>query len=124
MPYEVYKILHIIGLVSIWAALGGTEVHVLNGGTRATNKVRSLVAGTHGVGLVLMLVGGFGMVAKHNLMAEGLPLGWIVAKVVLWLVVGALLAVPLRKPALAKPLWFAMPLFAGLGAWLALTKPF
>ncbi len=121
MPYEFYKILHIIGLVSIWAALGGTEVHVLNGGTRATNKVRSLVAATHGIGLVLMLVGGFGMLARLG-MTSGMP-GWVIAKIVLWLLVGALLALPMRKPELAKPLWFAMPLLAGLGAWLALMKP-
>ncbi|MDP2310709.1 MAG: hypothetical protein Q8P18_32125 [Pseudomonadota bacterium] len=122
MPYEVYKILHIIGLVAIWASLGGTEVHVLNGGTRATNKVRTLVSATHGVGLMLMLVGGFGMLARLGLTSD-MP-GWVMAKIVLWLVVGGLLAVPLRIPALARPLWFAMPFFAALGAWLALTKPF
>ncbi len=122
MPYEVYKILHIIGLVSIWAALGGATLHAMNGGTKATNPSRKLVAATHGIGLFLMLLGGFGMLARLGL-TQGLP-GWAIAKVVLWLVVGALLAVPLRVPSLAKPLWFAMPLFAGLGAWLALSKPF
>ncbi|MES2642312.1 MAG: hypothetical protein V4850_22705 [Myxococcota bacterium] len=122
MPYELYKILHIIGLVAIWAALGGTEVHALNGGTRETNKVRKLVAATHGIGLFLMLLGGFGMLARLG-MTSGLP-GWVIAKIVLWLAVGGLLAIPMRVPALAKPLWFAMPLIAGLGAWLALTKPF
>lgn len=122
MPYVVYKIIHFVGLVAIWAALGGATLHAMNGGTKATNPSRKLVAATHGIGLFLMLLGGFGMLARLGI-TSGLP-GWIHAKLTLWLLVGALLAVPLRAPALAKPLWFAMPLVAGLGAWLALAKPF
>lgn len=121
-PYEAYKILHILGLVAIWAALGGATLHAMNGGTRESNPGRKIVAATHGIGLLLMLLGGFGMLARLG-MTSGLP-GWVIGKVVLWLLVGGLLAVPLRVPALAKPLWFAMPLLAGLGAWLALYKPF
>ena len=122
MPYEFYKILHIVGLVAIWAALGGATLHAMNGGTRESNPARKLVAATHGIGLFLMLLGGFGMLARLGL-TSGFP-GWVIGKIVLWLVVGGLLAVPLRVPSLAKPLWFAMPLFAGLGAWMALAKPF
>lgn len=121
MPYEVYKIMHIIGLVAVWSALGGATLHAMNGGTRASNPSRGLVAATHGTGLFLMLLGGFGMLAK---LGQSPAQGWVIAKVVLWLVVGGLLAVPLRKPELAKPLWFVMPLVAGLGAWIALMKPF
>ena len=72
--------------------------------------------------LFAMLLGGFGMLAKLG-MTGGLP-GWAIAKVVLWLFVGGLLAVPLRMPQFAKPLWFLLPVVGGLGAWLAITKPF
>jgi hypothetical protein len=119
---EFYKVLHIVGLVAVWMALGGATLHAANGGNRASNKARGLVAGTHGIGLLLMLVGGFGMLAKLQLM--GAMPGWVVAKLVLWLLVGGALVLPMRMPALARPLWFALPVVAGLGAWLALYKPF
>jgi hypothetical protein len=122
MPLEFYKVMHIVGLVAVWMALGAASQHALNGGTRATNKARALVSATHGVGLLLMLVGGFGMLAKLQLM--GAMPGWVIAKIVLWLVVGGLLVLPMRMPALARPLWFALPIIAGIGAWLALYKPF
>lgn len=121
-PYEAYKIVHILGLVTIWAALGGATLHAMNGGTRENNPSRKIVAATHGIGLFLMLLGGFGMLARLGLVS-GFP-GWVIAKLVLWGLVGALLAVPLRAPALAKPLWFAMPVLAALGAGFALYKPF
>jgi hypothetical protein len=122
MSLEFYKIMHIVGLAAIIAALGGAAVHAINGGTRDTNKARGLVAATHGIGLVLMLVGGFGMLAKLGIMAA-MP-GWVYAKLALWLVVGALIVIPLRKPELAKPLWLLVPVVAGLGAWMGLLKPF
>ncbi|MDP2313455.1 MAG: hypothetical protein Q8P41_11160 [Pseudomonadota bacterium] len=121
MSYDFYKILHFIGLASIWGALGAATLHAMNGGTKATNPSRKIVAATHGIGLFLMLLGGFGMLAKKQIPVGD---GWVIAKIVLWLVVGGLLAVPLRAPALAKPLWFALPFFVAIGAWLALTKPF
>lgn len=122
MSVDFYKIMHIIGLAAIIASLGGAAVNAINGGTRDTNKARALIAATHGIGLLLMLVGGFGMAAKLGFMSA-LP-GWIHAKLTLWLIIGALLMVPLRAPQLSKGLWFVIPVLAGLGAWLGLAKPF
>ncbi len=120
MSYEFYKVLHLIGLFSVWAALGAVALHAMNGGTRASNAARGLIAGTHGFGLVAILVAGFGMLAKHKIPMDG----WVGGKLALWLVMGALLALPMRKPELAKPMWFALPILGGIGAWLAIYKPF
>ena len=122
MSKDVYLMIHLVGIATVWMALGASTVHAMNGGTRVSNPSRRLVAATHGLGLVLILLGGFGMLAKMG-MTSGMP-GWAAAKFVLWLVVGAILALPMRIPALAKPIWFALPLLVGLAAWLALAKPF
>lgn len=122
MAYWIYKIIHIVGIVAMLSALAALAGHALNGGRKADNSARKLMAITHGVGLLLALLGGFGMMARLGIIS-GWP-GWIWAKLGLWLVVGGLVALPYRKPELAKSLWFAIPLIAAAGAFLALQKPF
>jgi hypothetical protein len=123
MPAEFYKVLHIVGLVMVFVSLGAMALHAVNGGTRASNQARGLVAGTHGIGLLVILVSGFGMAGKLGLMAGGMP-GWILAKLGVWLLVGGLLAVLMRMPQAARAVWFLLPVLGGLAAWLAIYKPF
>lgn len=118
MSYEFYKGLHLVGLFLLFASLGGLSIHVANGGDKASNQARGLLAGTHGVGLLLALVAGFGMLAKlHISPAEP----WVIGKIALWLTFGAAVAIPYRKPELAKPLFFALPVLGAVGAYLALS---
>lgn len=122
MPFEVYKLLHLIGLFLIFVSLGGLLLHVAQGGTRQSLGNRQLVFATHGFGLLLVLVSGFGMLAKLGIMAN-MP-GWVWAKIVVWILIGGVVALPLRVQASAKPLWLLLPLLGGLAAWLAIFKPF
>lgn len=103
-------------------ALGALAMHVINGGTRQ-NPWRKHAAITHGIGMFLSLLGGFGLLARLGISQGGLP-GWIWAKLVIWTILGGLIAVILRKPLLAKSIWYSVILFAGLGAYLANYKPF
>jgi hypothetical protein len=120
-PYLLYKNLHRIGVFMVLVALGGVTLHRITGGT-AEYPWRKFVAITHGVGLVLVLLGGFGMLARLGIHWPW-P-GWIMGKLLIWLVLGALLAVLARKPTLAKPLWWAIIVLAALAAYLAANKPF
>ena len=117
----VYKNIHLLGVFMILVALGGLILHRINGGTRA-HAWRQPVAITHGVGLLLALVGGFGMLA-HLEIFWPIP-GWAIGKLVIWLVLAALAAIIFRSPALARPLWWVTIVLAGLGGYLALNKPF
>jgi hypothetical protein len=45
-------------------------------------------------------------------------------KIVIWLVLGVLIAVVGRAPAMAKPLWWVTIALAAIAAYLALNKPF
>ena len=120
-PYELYKILHVIGILAVWTALGALALHGAAGGTKETNPFRKGTAITHGVGMLLILVGGFGMLARLGASAGH---GWVGAKLLIWLLVGGMVALPLRKPALAGPIFFALPVLGGLAAAIALYKPF
>jgi hypothetical protein len=71
---------------------------------------------------VLVLVGGFGMLARFGIHWPW-P-GWVVGNIIIWLVFGVLIAVIGRAPALAKPLWWITIALAAIAAYLALNKPF
>ena len=117
MPYLVYKLLHVAGVLMVLVAVGGVAVHAANGGRREDNSLRGLLAAMHGIGLILSVVAGFGM------LGASFP-GWAWAKLVIWLVFGAALPLPYRSQALARSLVVILPLLAAVAAWLALYKPF
>jgi hypothetical protein len=62
-------------------------------------------------------------VARLDLLRGGVP-GWVIGKLVIWLLAGILLTVPRRRPALARPiLLVGLPILAAAAAWLAVYKP-
>ena len=120
MPYEIYKVLHYLGLALLFTALGGVALHGANGGTKEDNKNRGLVAATHGIGLVLLLVAGFGMLAKTG---RANPPPWAYIKIAIWMLMGGSLAIINRKPELAKVMWFVLPILAAVSGYVAISKP-
>ncbi len=123
-PRDFYEILHIVGIAMLFVAIGGVAVHAANGGTKAASNTRSLVATMLGLGSLLILVGGFGMLARLGFMHNsGLP-GWVIGKLVIWVILSAIVLLPYRKPMLARPFLLLLPLLAGVAVYLALYKPF
>ena len=120
MSYEFYKILHIVGIILVFMALGAALLHRGNGGTREHNPSRKLVSAQHGLGLVLILVAGFGMLAKK--FGGGLP-GWVHPKLLIWLLLGAATTLLARKPGSATAMWFILALLAGVAAYLGYNHP-
>ncbi|TGN19811.1 hypothetical protein [Leptospira idonii] len=123
MSYQIYKLMHMLGIFLLFLSLGGVALFTINGGTKSTNKWKSIAAITHGLALVLLLVAGFGMMARLGIPHGSWP-GWVYAKIVVWLTFGGLLAVVYRKPAIAKVLWVGFPLLGVCAAYLAIYKPF
>lgn len=119
MSYEFYKIVHILGIALVVLSLGGIFMHVMNGGTKASNTFRKGAIVSHGIGLVLLLVAGFGMLAKLRLDVGAV---WVIGKIIIWVLLGALVAVAYRKPQLASKLWFGVPILVTLAAVLAVFK--
>jgi hypothetical protein len=120
MSYEAYKVLHVFAVILTFAILGGLALHSANGGNRESNQMGKLTGALHGMGLLLILVGGFGLLAR---LGSGFPL-WVLAKLAIWLVVGASAAVITRSPRISRMLLWLLPVLAGVAAWLAVYKPF
>lgn len=123
MSYNFYVVMHVTGIILTFVALGGAALHSLNGGTRETNRGRGLVAALHGTGLVLVFVGGFGLMARIGLM-HGTPWPmWLIAKLVIWLLLGGAIVLLNRKAYSGRWLIVALPLLGVLAAYSAKFKP-
>lgn len=120
----IYKILHITGIAMVIMPLGGLMMHNVTNPNPLPDQQRRLVGITHGVGLLLLLVAGFGMLAKMGKTSPETWGGWVYAKLVLWLLLGASLALLRRVRNLAALAWFALPALVLIAAYLALFKPF
>lgn len=122
ISYTTYRLIHILGILILFLALGGLGLRARDDEGRSDARGRRLVAATHGIGLFVVLLGGFGMLARLGI-TDGFP-GWIWAKLTIWGVLGASLLLPRFVPALARPLWLIVPLLGTTAAYMALYKPF
>jgi NAD/NADP transhydrogenase beta subunit len=118
MSLPFYHYLHLIGLILVFIGFGG--LFSSEGAKKAMMW--------HGIGLVISFVSAFGMLAK---MSKGLPEGspslytqpWVIAKMVLWLVLG-FLPVLAKRRVIAAPLVVLIAAIVGAAlAYLGYFKP-
>lgn len=121
MSYEIYKIIHLVAIVLLFSGLVGL-LTVQMSGAALTGKVKSMVFISHGVGLVVLLISGFGLVARLGLTA-GLP-GWIYAKLAIWLILGAAISLVKRKGLIGWPIFISLIAVFAIAAVIAILKPF
>jgi hypothetical protein len=117
MSYEFYKILHVTAVILLFTSLGTLAA------TAGSDRPRFAKLGSiaHGVALTVILVAGFGLLARLHLMAS-IPI-WVWLKMGLWLAL-ALIVIPIRrKPEWATALWLLAPVLGGLAVWAAVWKP-
>ena len=77
---------------------------------------------THGTGLLISLVGGFGLLARLGL-TGGLP-GWVYLKLAIWLGLGMSPILLYKRPQTAKAVWFILIVLFISAAYTARYKPF
>lgn len=118
MDVRIYEILHFTGILMVFLAYGGLIVRSL---LRSDDVlVRKLGAMTSGVGLLLILVSGFGMLSRlHDTTFHP----WVIAKLIIWLVLGALIVLINRKPQMGRALWWVTLLLGFLAVYLGVVKP-
>jgi hypothetical protein len=123
MPHEFYNVVHIVGIILLMSALGGAAVRAMTAGAAETPSIRRLLAVLHGLGAFLVLLGGFGMLARLGIMHGGSFPGWVWVKLLLWTLLAVAVILPRKRPDLARPLLLALPLLGGLAAFMAIYKP-
>lgn len=115
MTPELYRILHIVGALTLLLGLGG----VLASGGKEGQPSPVIFRILTYLALVVMVVAGIGYAHKMN---YGWP-NWMFAKMGLWLVLGAV--PPLVKRGCPRMVAILLVIACGATAvWLAQTKPF
>lgn len=114
MSYPFYNFLHLLGLILLLLGYGALLARAVLAPENRSVRILGAVIG--GVGLLFLLVSGFGMQAKGS---WGWPL-WLILKTVVWVLLGAALALINRKPTWNATLWIAVVLLASLSAWLGI----
>ena len=123
MPHPIgthYYLLHFLGIMLVYCAYGILIARgMLGSDSRALRKFGMIASG---IGLFLILLGGFGLIAKLSYADYTSP--WVIIKVVLFLLLAAMQTFISRKPSLSQ-VWFWVIFLLGLLATLtALYKPF
>jgi hypothetical protein len=113
ISYNVYKLIHLVSIFGLFISLACAVV---------LEKAQSRwTAPAHGVSLVFILIGGFGMLARLGIHGS-LP-GWVIGKLVIWLIFGACIALAKRKVLPLGAFLFLITALGGVAASLALWKP-
>ncbi|MBT4763025.1 MAG: hypothetical protein HOO06_15130 [Bdellovibrionaceae bacterium] len=118
ISYSVYKVIHLLGVFLTLGALFGWTMHYFNGGQKQ-NAAKKLLGIMHGVGLVFVLIAGFGLLARIDQSAMQL---WVGLKLLIWLSFGMytiLLHKGILKPKLS---WFVILALATSAVILAQLK--
>jgi len=123
MDYLAIKIFHYAGIMLLFMGLGGMVFASYVGFGTEKKKLRRAAAILHGVGLMLILISGFAMLSKLNLM-HGDPPNWAKAKFGIFLIMGFSISLAARW---SRGIWILIvgwTLLGAAAAYLALYKPF
>ena len=126
MRFAIYYPLHFIGIFLLFLAIGGMCISCRNGLSKEENPSRKFLAITHGVALLIIIIGGMGLMKATGAMipnedgSTSMP-AWIILKMVLWLVFGCSSIIIYKQPKLASVFLF---FFMALGTFAGLTAKF
>jgi hypothetical protein len=120
IPYAAYKTLHLIGIFLVLLSLGGQIVQSSVSQVAGLSWKKHLRV-AHGFGLILVLVAGFGLLARLGL-SWPWPL-WLLLKILAWLILGFMPSLIRRFADSTRTIWWVILIIAGLAAWLAVFKP-
>lgn len=110
----LYKVIHLAGVIGLFTSFGA----ILAGTHEKCRKAATIM---HGVSLLLLLVAGFGLLAK---LYQNQFHGWVIAKLVIWLLLGAAPVLAGRKLLPAGATLFGVLLLGVAAAYLGIMKPF
>ncbi len=94
LSYQTYKLLHYLGFMLLFFGIGGVFIPAM-AGIKIQGKPRIAAFISHGLGMLFLIVAGFGMLAR--LQIDGIP-GWIHVKLAVWLVLGLAIGIARRMP--------------------------
>lgn len=103
MPAYIYQILHFIGILMVFMGFAF--------GMKSWSKGAAMA---HGIGLLIVLVSGFGMISKtYNNQLQT----WMFVKLAIWLALGGSLVLVKRSKVTGIAAWILLLALGGAAAW-------
>lgn len=106
MPYEFYKILHLAGLIVLISVVSAL-IYRTWADNNAPIKGKRFLMVLHGIAVVVMLVSGFGLLARLGIMSSWPTWVWI--KLAAWFFVIVSPSLVMRVPSSRKFMWWLFP---------------
>ncbi len=122
ISYQVYKVMHFVGMFMMFISLGAIFAKMIEGNWQ-NFQWRKTVLYTHGIALLMVITGGFGLLARLGIKHAHLP-GWAIAKFAIWFLFACMVFILVRKNHWAKYFWFAAIVLGFSAAVIVLYKPF
>ena len=103
MSHQIYQILHILGILMVFLGYGALLGRALAGSD--CPRLKKMGSITSGIGLLLILVAGFGLIAK---LGYNYSETWIWIKLAVWVALGGMIVAINRKPCCAPKIWWVL----------------
>lgn len=113
MDPGIYKTIHFVGLIVLFLGIGS----LITADPKKSAAFR-LPAMIHGIGLVLILISGFGLQAKLKL---GFPV-WMISKLVILIALGGSIALIKRKVLPPVVVYLLAIILGGIAAYLGFSN--
>lgn len=113
MDPGIYKSIHFVGLIILFVGIGS----LISADPKKPTSF-GLPAMIHGIGLLLILVSGFGLQAKLKL---GFPV-WMISKLVILLALGGSIALIKRKVLPPVAIYLLVIFLGGIAAYLGFSN--
>lgn len=121
MSLAFYNVLHVAGLILVFFAVGAFLHHQATAPGTQNPRKRVLMI-QHGVGLLFVLVSGFGQFARLGITFPWPTWAWI--KIGIWLLFAVVTRLAGEGGKNAN-LWWSLSILAAIvAAWLGIMKPF
>lgn len=114
MSAQIYHLIHVLSVILL---VGFTFKAFANPVPEKKGRTMAVT----GVLALLVLVGGFGLMAR---LGYAYSSGWIILKIVAWVGIAAMAGIVFRKPKLAGLLTLIVALLAGVAVYAVYFRPF
>jgi uncharacterized membrane protein SirB2 len=123
--YLALKAVHVFGVFLVVIGVAGIAADAASGRPKGENPASRLLAALHGLGLLIVLLAGFGMLAKVMRTPSMPSPAWATAKLAIWALFAAAAVIPRRWPRTARWVLVAgLPFLGAAAAVVAILKPF
>jgi hypothetical protein len=117
----IVYVMHLVGIFMVFLALGGAVIRSCI--KDETDELKRMVGLTFGLGMLMTLIGGACLMVFREYAKGGMP-GWLVAKMVLWLIFAAIFSLIIRRPVISKTLWAGVIVLGGIAVFMVYGRPF